>query len=197
MDRIEVTQIPFSVDIVSVETIMNSTLKDGVNTVTVISLFAVSVLSQSVEDGWKGIVLLKTTKAVVDAKFGTPKIDDNGYNMYKTDDAFVQINYSSAPCEVERLHPDIKRGEFNIPEGTVLDMWVNLVNPVLPAELNLDLQKFRRDTSGHILNKGTYYGTNGLSIDVQIQDGREFVYKVTYRSLTIDKEKYVCPKKRP
>jgi len=175
---------------------MNRTLKDVVNIAAFISLFALSVLSQRVDDGWKGIVLFKTKKAVVYAKFGKPKIYDKGYKMYKTNEALEQINYSSAPCEVELKHPGIKRGEFNIPEGTVLDMWVNFVHTVLPADLNIDLQKFRRDTTGHILNKGTYYGSNGLSIHVQIYDGKEFVYKITYRSSTTDKEKYVCPTKQ-
>ncbi|MEQ1924313.1 MAG: hypothetical protein ABL952_17575 [Pyrinomonadaceae bacterium] len=176
---------------------MNCALQKARNIATVILLFAVSVLSQSVEDGWKGIVLLKTTKPVVDAKFGTPKIDDNGYNMYKTDEAFVQINYSSAPCEIERKHPGIKRGELNIPEGTVLDMWVNLVNPIPIAKLNLDLSKYDRDTGGDVLMHVAYHGKKGLSLSALIRNGTEYVQKLTYRSLDADLEKYHCPRKQP
>lgn len=78
------------------------------------------VSCDTIEDGWKGIKPLKTDKISVNKLLGTPEIDDNEYHRYTSDEAFVRVNYSTAPCKDNQY----KRGEYNIAQDTVLDYYV-------------------------------------------------------------------------
>jgi len=154
----------------------------------------VTVLPQSLEEGWNGITLLKTTKPTVDQRLGMPEIDDNGYNNYKAEMAFVQINYSSLPCAVDLKHPGIKRGEYNLPVGTVLDMWVKLKHPIALSELKIDPKKYSRDTGGDVLNVVYYWGSKGFSMGGIIENGKEYISSLIYRARAEDKKSFPCPK---
>lgn len=166
----------------------------GVLSCLVLCVLAINCFAQNLEDGWKDIKRFQTSKSTVDSLLGTPIIDSNGYNNYRTKEAFVQINYSSAPCGIDPKHPGIHRGRYNVPEATVLDMWVNLAQPVKVSELQLDLSKYKKDTSGDVLNVVYYYlAFKGFSISAQIRDGIEYAGRFEYRALEKDKKTYPCP----
>lgn len=64
-----------------------------------LTVFLNSIVScQTIEEGWKGIKPLKADKTSVEKLLGKPEIDNNGYHGYRTDGAFIQVNYSTLPC---------------------------------------------------------------------------------------------------
>lgn len=147
------------------------------------------VLCQAIEKGWKGIKPLQTNKATVDKLLGTPEINDNGYQNYKTDDAFVQVNYSTAPCEENQY----KRGEYNIAQNTVLDYTVRLKERILLSEFNFKRDDYTKDTSGCLLSSADYRNEdNSISIGVYIQEGTEYVTDIRFRESNKNIEAFKC-----
>src|SRR4029079_1339768 len=112
-------------------------------------LLAQGALGQSVEDGWKGIRPIVATKSEVQKAFGKPSvIDDNNYYGYRTEDAFIQVNYSTEPCKENRYG----RGKFKIAIDTVLSYDVHFRKAVKLSDLNFDRSKYGKDTSGDLIN---------------------------------------------
>ena len=149
-----------------------------------ILLFAVIGLSQlgvkqsSIEDGWKGIKPLKTNKVEVSKLLGTPEIDDNDYHNYRTDEAFVRVNYSTAPCQKS----DFGRGKFNIPKEIVLDYVVHIKELVKLSEFKFEREKYIKDTSGDVENNVLYVNEReGIIISVHIQEGTEYAGTIYFR----------------
>ncbi|MCY7348151.1 MAG: hypothetical protein LH614_18315, partial [Pyrinomonadaceae bacterium] len=97
-----------------------------INVLILIIFLNIIGFSQTVEDGWKGIKPLKTDKTAVDKILGKPEMDDNNYQRYSTDEAFVRVNYSTVPCKDNQY----KRGEYNIAKDLVWDYYVVLDNIV-------------------------------------------------------------------
>lgn len=129
------------------------------------------VVCGGIEEGWNGIKPLITDAKTVENILGKPEISGN-YKNYKTSDAFIQINYSTNPCQKDKLN----RGKYNVPEGTVLDYNVFVKKGLKLTDLEIDLKKYRRIDDSELLNVTHYYNNKeGLQIDVQIQNGVEYV----------------------
>lgn len=106
-----------------------------------------------IESGWKSIKPLITDKAFVNKLLGTPKIDENNYHNYLTEEAFVQVNYSSTPCKNNQYG----RGKFNVLQDRVLDYTVRLKKPIKLDEFNFEREKYIKDTSGDLVNTVSYH----------------------------------------
>jgi hypothetical protein len=144
----------------------------------------------SVEDGYKAIKPLHTSKASVEKLLGKAEIDGNGYYMYSTDDALVRIDYSSVPCTANQY----RRGEFDVPRDTVLTYSVLPKNEPKLSEIKFDRDKFRRTSSEHLLNYAAYVNAdNSISVRLMIIEARdEVVYEIAYRPIKQDAEKLKC-----
>jgi len=163
----------------------------------VLSILLISVVSvgaQNLEDGWKGILPLKATKADVEKAYGPPTdIDDNLYYMYIGEGYNVQINYSTEPCKANRY----SRGKYNIPKDTVLDMWVSLKGNVLLSSVKFDRSKFTRRPDEELTNLVHYYrGDIGMTITSEMRDkeGNEYLGRVIYRPPSTPDPNVICPK---
>ncbi len=128
------------------------------------------VLCQTIEDGWKGIKPLETNKTKVDKLLGKPEIDDNGYYNYRTDEAFIQVNYSENPCSKDNYG----RGKYTVAKDTVLSYWVHLKEGIKLSEFNFDREKYYKDTSGDLKSSYDFYNDeDGIGIDIGIQGSTE------------------------
>ena len=155
----------------------------------VVLLLVRPVLGDSIDDGWRGIKPLRTTKATVDKMLGAPVIDDNGYAGYRFEDGFVQVNYSSAPCAGNQYN----RGKYDVPENTVLDYRVIFHKHIKSSDVEFDRDRYSRQTSGHA--PGAVYYQNqktGVLIQIEIQQGTEYLGTITFRPTEADKEKFKC-----
>jgi len=158
-------------------------------------------VSAQVESGWKGIMPLKTDVSTVNNLLGPPEIDENGYYRYETPEAFVRVNFASAPCAPDPRHPGIKRGRYRVPAGTVLDYYVVLAKPIRLHDLGLDLGKFYREESIDTPDVGYYEyigatkktsNQNGVSVGASIQQGVEYVSLLTYYPREAEKDLVRC-----
>lgn len=145
---------------------------------------------QRLEDGWRGIQPLKTRKAQVEKILGKPEIDDNGYHGYRFDGGFIQVNYSTAPCEENQY----KRGKYKIQSGTVLDYIVNLHEGVKLSELKFERGSYYKETSIHGGDLVYYIRRdNSIWITAFVQNGEEYAGRISFRAGNSDSEKHKCP----
>lgn len=144
----------------------------------------------SLEDGWKGIKPLHTSRKVVEKVLGQAKVDDNGHRMYSTAEAYVQVDYTVEPCSDNGY----ERGRYKLPINTVFIYRVILKNKRKISELEFDREKFHRETAGHVLNYASYVNSDdSVEILLTILPGNEeLVYEIDYRPTTKDLEKLAC-----
>ena len=143
----------------------------------------------TIENGWKGIKALKTDKATVYKLLGKPEIDDNGYAGYSTDDAFIEVNFSTAPCENDQY----ERGKYKVPKETALDYTVRLKKKIKLSEFRYNQEKYEKDTSGDLKSSADYYNPNDeITIGVYIQEGTEYVTDIHFGINKKDAELFKC-----
>lgn len=149
-------------------------------------ILAVSVFPQRIEDGWKSLVPLKTTRQEAEKILGKPEIDDNGYYRYRTAEAFVEVNYSTSPCAGNQYN----RGKYNVPADTILSYQVSLGKIVPIDEVKFDRKNYYRDSSSDLLTSITYWESipntrkvssgYGVGIKVYLQIDKEYVTGFSY-----------------
>ena len=111
-----------------------------------IAIISPSIFSQKLADGWKGLRPLKSTLQHEEKALGKPwRIDDNNYYNYETDEAYIEVNYSTAPF----LANQYKRGKYKIPENTILDYSVIPKARPKVVDFEFDRRKYERYGAGH------------------------------------------------
>lgn len=97
--------------------------------------FAQSPLAEL--DKVKQIKLLESTREDVKKIFGDDKEDSDG-DSYSTENITIRISYSNGDCS------DDSNEEWNVTEGKVTQVFVNLDDSVKPKDLKIDLSKLER-----------------------------------------------------
>lgn len=146
------------------------------------------VSCHTIEDGWKGIRPLRTDKATVEKLLGKPEVDDNGYYRYRTGEAFIRINYSSTPCENNKMN----RGKFNVPKDTVLDYYVRPLTLTPLSNLKFKKEQYYRDASGDTNSILLISNEYGVMIGIQDQEGIEYFSGVDFKASKKDAEYFKC-----
>lgn len=144
---------------------------------------------QDIENGWKDIKPLLTNRTAVEKLLGNPRVDDNGYYGYSSNETFIQVNYSTKPCAGDQYN----RGRYIISKDTVLDYTVTLKIPIRLSELNFNRELFTKDTGDHLSN--VFYLNNrdaGIMITVFTQLDAEYVGSIQFRPTKSDAEKFKC-----
>jgi hypothetical protein len=148
-----------------------------------------SAFGQSIEEGWKGILPLKTSRAEVENRLGRPEVDDDGYYRYKTDDAFIRVNYSCTPCQDSKFG----RGQYKVATGTVLDYYVIPKDRKVFSNLELKRDTYIRDTSGDVQNNVLYVNKdNSVIVSIHLQEGTEYVGRIYYNPRSADAKALKC-----
>lgn len=146
-----------------------------------------TIQTVSIENGWKGIKPLEANKTSVNKLLGKPEIDDNGYYGYFADGAFIQVNYSTAPCQENHYN----RGKFDVSEDTVLDYSVNIKQVAL-SEIKFKRENYKRDASDHTNFAEYLNGKDGVEISVIIYGDDEYARQIRYRPSKKSAEKFKC-----
>lgn len=156
-------------------------------------LFAVWVFTSiiwcdSIEEGWKGILPLRSDREFVEAKLGKPTSTKGEISEYLLNDAFVRITYSREGCSGK-----VKGRIYNIPDDTVLEYTVNYRSKVDVAGLNFDRATFYKDTSGDVVNNYSLVKFNaGVLIGVETINERDLVSNIWYWPSKTDSERFRC-----
>jgi hypothetical protein len=96
------------------------------------ALFLSVVVSRA--EGWRGIIPLKSNRADVERLLGKP----NNFGRYQFDNERAHIHYATGPCDVP------ERCECLVPEGTVIDVYVELEVELRFSSLKLERAKFQK-----------------------------------------------------
>lgn len=144
----------------------------------------------SIENGWKGIKPLNSTKREVEKLLGPPISDKDGFYGYRTPEAFISIEYSATPCTANSG----KRGQFSIPQNTVVNYVVTLKEPLKLSDLEFARPKYEKDTGdGHLLNYALYINkVDGISIEVFSKDEIEYVGGIYVKPSVEEDKKLKC-----
>jgi hypothetical protein len=111
--------------------------------VFVLLFFSPSIFGQRVEDGWKGLLPFKSTKAEIEKSFGEGKKTDSDRHYqyeYKSETATFRVDYSGDPCDSSSDSLD----RYDLPRLTILRYEVQLFNPVPLKEFTFDVNRFER-----------------------------------------------------
>ena len=158
---------------------------------TFFSILLIFFCCNPVEDGWKGIRPLRTNFDQVSKSLGKGKTDSDGNFNFVTEDASIHAIFSSAPC----TEAGFGRGDYNVPERTILNYVVHMKKLVKFTDLDLDRENYVRDASGDVINSFTYVNKkDGVWISVRIRDDIEYVGTIYYWPTEKDKEKFKCPR---
>ena len=157
----------------------------------VLSIFLASgVFGQTIENGWKGIEPLKTTKSEVEKILGKPEIDNDGFHKYRLDGAYIRINYSSIPCREDFFG----RGKYKVPADTVLDYSVHWSDGINIVEISFDRKSFHRETDGHVAGLVHYISSEGdVLITADIHDKTEIVGRILFNIGASKAKVFPCP----
>lgn len=158
----------------------------------IVLLIKLITFCDTVENGWKGIKPGRSNLEEVTKILGIGRIDGDGFYHFETEDALIYMNFSTEPCVVANYG----RGQYNVPEKTVLTYSVIPKRQMKLSTLKLDSETYRRDTSGDVIDTAAYISNKkGIWIDVGIRNGVEYVGRISYRASESDMETFKCPKK--
>lgn len=160
-------------------------------TLLLIIFFSFGGSCQNVEEGWKDLKPLHTSKKQVERHFGTPKVDNNGYHNYKSGDVAIQVNYSTAPCVGDILN----RGVYKIPAETVLSYILHFHSLTELSKLKFNRKQYKESRSEH-QSEQLLLGNKdaGILIVAYIWEGKEYISSIEFRPRPKDAEKLKCPK---
>jgi len=143
-----------------------------------------------IENGWKGVKPLKTSKAEVDKILGKSGEDASGFHRYMVPEAEIVVDYSKEPCS---LAPQ-GRGGYTVPVNTVLSYTVLLKAKPKVSDFEFNPKNSHRVSSEHLLNYASYVNDDDtVEINVMTEAGsEEFVYEIVYRGKNSDLERLRC-----
>lgn len=117
------------------------------------------------DKGWRGIVPLHSTRADVERLLG-PSAKPDGYaEVYDLGTEGVFVEYSSGPCRKDR------KGGYNVPSGTVIQISVGSSTRPQFSALNLDLSKYEKSEDPELPGV-LHYSNMEEGIAYEVQDGK-------------------------
>ena len=141
------------------------------------------------EEGWRGIVPLRSTRGDVERVLGKP-IDDLGY-LYDTGKERILVYYQSEPCAAGDTQGRPARGGWNVPRDTVLSFRVHLKTKVRFSDLKIDRAIYKEARHPHGPDI-VYYNNDEAGQSYEVDGGDGTVRSVSYYWRTKD-ESLRCP----
>lgn len=143
-----------------------------------------------VEDGWKGIKPLKTSRGIAEKVLGThQKVTKFGLFNYVTADFFAQADYSDFPCE----ESSYGRGDYNVSPETVLNYKVIFYKQMKLNDLKFQRKKYRREEDSEMTGLVYYINADdAVIISVRTKNGVEYVAEIRFDPTPADKKKFEC-----
>lgn len=142
-----------------------------------------------IENGWKGILVLQTTRDEVEKILGKPAVED-GKITYQTDDALVHIDYSSSPCSNTKSY----RGNYKMPQNTVIRYKVYLKKEIKLSVFEWQSDLYEKYEDKHSL-RYIYYSNrkNGIIITtVKLKEEPEIVEAIEFEPTKEQNAIYRC-----
>lgn len=116
-------------------------------------------------EGWRGIVPLRSTRADVERLLGPPAKPEKYAEVYDLEEEAIFIEYSSGPCRKER------KGGYNVPSGTVVQLRISLRVKPRFSELQIDESKYEKNADPELPGL-LHYVNREEGIAYQVQEGK-------------------------
>lgn len=115
--------------------------------ITILAYFLTLLLLFPQEtQGWRDIAPLHSTRANVEKLLGPPNRVENFQAFYELKNEYVRIEYSGGLCGEER------KGGWNVPRDTVLDIRIGLKRGQLLSDFHLDVKDYKRAQDPHLVS---------------------------------------------
>ena len=143
---------------------------------------AQSAMMQSPDEtnGWKGVVVLQSTRRDVEALLGPPTVA--GQSSYETNEATVFVEYITGPCE-----KGFRYGWY-ASKDTVVGIIVSPKGPVMFTDLKIDKNKYPQ-TKNSPADGRIFYANTGEGILIVVDEitgrVRSFIYHPTDSQLKL------------
>jgi len=160
----------------------------------ILAAFRVHGQEQSIEDGWKGIKVFKTTRAIVEKLLGEPSPESGKvFTIYPHPEAHVSVIYSNSRCSAVP-----NAATYDLEKGTVLEYMVNLRTPIPLADLKWKKDDYGGGPDKHRLGLHHYTNTDGsVWITTRMIDGKELVQGYWFNNTLEQRKSHSCEKKKP
>lgn len=171
---------------------------------TLLMTLFVPALSQRIEDGWKGLLPLKSARNDVEKVFGKGLLhtawSDRDLYDYSDEDVVITVLYAGVPCDGET--DSFYR--LDVPADTVLHYWVQLKQERPLSQFTFDTTRFDTEPrhpkffnfyqSRHPLNIVPNEAGVGYGIEIwgDAIDGNNFVRGLNYGLPWGEREKRQC-----
>lgn len=153
----------------------------------IVALVLTLLLGQKEGRVWCSIQPLVTTRAEVDALLGPPTSGTGYILSYDTKDDHITMWFGGAkpnksdPCK------------WKVGENTVFGYVVAPKHKLLVSEVNIDLNKFKKEKDPESDRAFYYYDdVNGTTISTRIRDGEEVLESIHRDPKLIERQKH-CP----
>jgi len=141
-----------------------------------------------IEEGWKKIIVFQTNRSQVEKMLG-PEKDFDGTTNYETPNELFHIIYSVKPCSIDSL----QRGNFNVPQDTVLSYSVVFKNKINLASFPYSPQLYQKTSDPHMKSISLYVNLlDDMSFQTTDISGTEMVWELSYRRPQKMNKKYKC-----
>ena len=143
----------------------------------------------SIENGWKGISVLHTTRDEVEKILGKPT-DEDGEVNYRTDDALIHITYSNLPCSNTKKY----QGSYKVIQNTVLQYRVIVKKELKLSEFKWQKDLYDRYEEPHVLGYTTYGNfKDGIRIRTEkLKNEDEMVILIAFEPTKEQNAKFLC-----
>ena len=136
---------------------------------------------------WRGLTPLKSTRSDIERLFGSAKDSIGETLIYETSSERVDVSYSEGGCKGN------KRGRWNVPANTVVEIKWYPRTTILLSHLSFDASKYLRAPDPSIPNWWMYIGEpDGVIVQTKAENGCEIVKIVSYFPSVKDKH-LRCP----
>jgi hypothetical protein len=145
--------------------------------------------SERIENGWKGIKVLQTTRAEVEKILGKPTIDEYNNIKYYIDEGLIRISYSQEPCSND------SQGRYDVPKDTVFDYEVIITREMDLTNLIWKKELYKKTKDSHVLYNSYYSNQNeGITISTKTKKDGENVWSIRFYVSPELYEKHRCKK---
>lgn len=148
---------------------------------------SVTAQTHAIEEGWKGIKLLQTSRAEVEHILGVTAEEINPVDVsYRTKEGLVHIAYSHNPCSNDG------DGRFKVARDTVIGYRVSLKRFNF-ADLEWSKELYDRHQDTHSLNLTHYYNSkDGIRITTNKTGQKEMILTIYFEGTRELSSKFLC-----
>lgn len=147
------------------------------------------------ENGWKGIKVLQTSRSEVEERLGKPTELINKFEVrYRTKGEIIDLLYSGEPCSNSKTIV----GGFNVKKDTVLEYSVTPIASLPLRDIDWNQKIYVRILDFHLLNMVRYVNDrDGILMDTELVEGgkSENVHGIYFNRSKENAQKYGCNSK--